>query len=57
MNVVFGVDIVRGSAHGKIKPKYALVILENGKELKKIVSKSKLFRLIRDKKEVRRFKS
>lgn len=50
MNVVFGVDIVRGSAHGKIKPKYALVILENGKELKKIVSKSKLFRLIRDKK-------
>ncbi len=50
MSVVFGVDIVRGSTHGKIKPKYAVVILENGKEIEKVVSRAKLFRMIREKK-------
>lgn len=47
MSVVFGVDIVGGSVHGKIKPKYAVVVLENGNEFEKIVSRSKLFRMIK----------
>ncbi len=42
MSVVFGVDIVGGSVHGKIKPKYAVVVLDNGNEFEKIVSRSKL---------------
>lgn len=50
MNVVFGVDIVGGSLHGKIKPRYAVVVLENGSEHEKIVSRSKLFRMIKTKK-------
>ncbi|WP_202318376.1 DUF460 domain-containing protein [Archaeoglobus neptunius] len=50
MSVVFGVDIVGGSVHGKIKPKYAVVVLENGSEVEKIVSRSKLFRMVREKK-------
>jgi len=47
MSVVYGVDIVSGSVHGKIKPRYAVVVLENGKEFEKIVSRSKLFRMIK----------
>ena len=47
MSVVFGVDIVGGSIHGKIKPRYAVVVLENGKEFEKIVSRSKLLRMIK----------
>ncbi|AAB91237.1 MULTISPECIES: DUF460 domain-containing protein [Archaeoglobus] len=50
MSVVFGVDIVGGSVHGKIKPKYAVVVLENGNEFEKIVSRSKLFRMVKKEK-------
>lgn len=48
MSVIFGVDIVGGSVHGKIKPRYAVVVLDNGNEVEKIVSRSKLFRMVRD---------
>ncbi len=48
MNVVFGVDIVGGSVHGKIKPRYAVVVLEDGSETEKIVSRSKLFRMVKE---------
>ncbi len=55
MSVVLGVDIVKGSPHGKIKPKYAIVIIESGngnlddfKETEKVVSRAKLFRIARD---------
>ncbi len=50
MSTIFGVDIVGGSIHGKIKPRYAVVVLENGKENGKVVSRSKLFRMVREKK-------
>jgi hypothetical protein len=46
MTQIFGIDIQRGSPHGKEKPRYALFIL-NGQEIEKVVSKAKLFRLIR----------
>jgi hypothetical protein len=48
MSIVLGVDIVKGSIHGKIKPRYAVVILDNGNEIEKIVSRSKLFRITRE---------
>lgn len=48
MSVVFGVDIVKGSLHGKIKPRYAVVVLDNGSEHEKVVSRAKLFRMIRE---------
>ncbi|WP_290596885.1 MULTISPECIES: DUF460 domain-containing protein [unclassified Archaeoglobus] len=50
MSVVFGVDIVGGSVHGKIKPRYAVVVLEDGDEFEKIVSRSKLFRMVKEEK-------
>jgi hypothetical protein len=46
MTRIFGVDILSFS-HGKGKPKYALFIVNNGQEAEKIVSRAKLFRLIR----------
>ncbi|OYT33657.1 hypothetical protein B6U96_14920 [Archaeoglobales archaeon ex4484_92] len=49
MSVVFGVDILKGSVRGKIKPRYAVVVLDNGREFEKIVSRNKLFRMIREK--------
>ena len=45
MTCIFGIDIVKGSVHGKERPKYALFISSEGKE--KVVSRAKLFRLIR----------
>ena len=47
MNCIFGVDVVKGSIHGKRKPKYAVFILKNDTKMEKIVSKSKLFRMIK----------
>ncbi len=48
MNCIFGVDIVKGSIHGKVRPKYAVFILkDDGTEFCKIVSKAKLFRLVK----------
>lgn len=44
MTCTFGVDIVKKS-HGKAK--YALFIIHGEQEIKKIVSKAKLFRLVR----------
>lgn len=44
MTCTFGVDIVKRS-HGKAK--YALFIIHGEQEIKKIVSKAKLFRLVR----------
>ncbi len=49
MSKVFGVDIVGGSVHGKIKPRYAVVVLDDGNEYEKVVSRSKLFRMVREK--------
>ncbi|AEA46535.1 DUF460 domain-containing protein [Archaeoglobus veneficus] len=46
MTCIFGIDIVKGSVHGRGRPKYALFIVNEG-EKEKIVSKAKLFRLIR----------
>jgi predicted RNase H-like nuclease (RuvC/YqgF family) len=49
MACIFGVDIVKGSLQGKIKPRYAVFILDDGKEIEKFgVSRSKLFRMIRE---------
>jgi hypothetical protein len=48
MSVVFGVDVVKGSVHGKIKPRYAVAILEQGNVIEKVVSRAKLFRMIRE---------
>ncbi len=50
MSTIFGVDIVGGSIHGKIKPRYAVVVLEDNKEYEKVVSRSKLFRMVRERK-------
>jgi predicted RNase H-like nuclease (RuvC/YqgF family) len=47
MTCIFGVDIIRGSLYGKEKPKYALFIVNDGEEIEKVVSRAKLFRLIR----------
>ncbi len=49
MTCVFGVDIIGGSLHGKIKPRYAVFIIDNGSEIEKFgISRSKLFRMIRE---------
>jgi len=45
MTYIFGIDIVKGSTHGRERPKYALFISPEKKE--KVVSRAKLFRLIR----------
>jgi len=47
--IVFGVDILRGSSQGR-NPRYALYVIEEGREWSKEVSRSRLFRLIREKK-------
>ncbi len=49
MTCVFGVDIIRGSLQGKIKPRYAVFIIDDDKEIEKFgVTRSKLFRMIRE---------
>ena len=47
MSCIFGVDIIKGSIHGKRKPSYAVFILKDDDEYEKVASKSKLFRMIR----------
>ncbi len=49
MTCIFGVDIIKGSLQGKIKPRYAVFIIDDGTEIEKFgVSRSKLFRMIRE---------
>ncbi len=49
MTCIFGVDIIKGSLQGKIKPRYAVFIIDNGNEIEKFgISRSKLFRMIRE---------
>ena len=49
MTCIFGVDIIKGSLQGKIKPRYAVFIIDDGNEIEKFgVSRSKLFRMIRE---------
>ena len=49
MICIFGVDIIKGSLQGKIKPRYAVFIIDDGTEIEKFgVSRSKLFRMIRE---------
>ncbi len=49
MTCVFGVDIIKGSLQGKIKPRYAVFIIDDDKEIEKFgVTRSKLFRMIRE---------
>ena len=47
--IVFGVDILQGSSHGR-NQKYALHVIDGDQEWSKEVSKNRLFRLIREKK-------
>jgi|Deesub1362A_J573_1020465.scaffolds.fasta_scaffold00363_26 hypothetical protein len=47
---IFGVDIIKGSPRAKEKPKYALFILTDDGESEQVVSRSKLLRIIRDRK-------
>ncbi len=49
MTCIFGVDIIKGSLQGKVKPRYAVFIIDDGQEVEKFgVSRSKLFRMIRE---------
>ncbi len=49
MTCVFGVDIIKGSLDGKIKPRYAVFILDGEREIEKFgVTRSKLFRMIKE---------
>jgi len=49
MTCIFGVDVIKGSLEGKIKPRYAVFILEDERETEKFgVTRSKLFRMIRE---------
>ena len=47
MSCIFGVDIIKGSIHGKRKPSYAVFIIKDDGFMEKIVSKNKLFRMVR----------
>jgi len=47
---IFGVDIIKGSPRAKEKPKYALFILTDDGESEQVVSRSKLLRIIRERK-------
>ncbi len=47
---IFGVDIIKGSPRAKEKPKYALFILSDDGESEHVVSRSKLLRIIRERK-------
>ncbi|AGK61525.1 hypothetical protein Asulf_01548 [Archaeoglobus sulfaticallidus PM70-1] len=46
--MIFGIDIVKGSLRGRIRPEYALVVLDNDKEEEYRVTRSKLFRMVRE---------
>ncbi len=50
MPCIFGIDIVRGSIHGRRRPKYALYVLglESGDREFREVSRAKLFRLVKN---------
>ena len=46
-NIIFGIDIAKGSLHAKEKPAYAVVILKNGDiEHHKMVSLHKFMRMV-----------
>ena len=46
-NIIFGIDIARGSLHAKEKPAYSVVILKNGDFMHhKMVSLHKFMRLV-----------
>jgi predicted RNase H-like nuclease (RuvC/YqgF family) len=48
MTCIFGIDIVKGSLHGRRRPKYALYILKSKGSIEfKELSKAKLFRLVK----------
>jgi len=48
MTCIFGIDIVKGSLHGRRRPKYALYILKSRGSIEfKELSKAKLFRLVK----------
>ncbi len=48
MACIFGIDIVKGSLHGRRRPKYALYVLRDEDSLEfREVSKAKLFRLVK----------
>ncbi len=46
-NIIFGIDIAKGSLHAREKPAYAVVILKNGDvEHHKMVSLHKFMRMV-----------
>ena len=52
-NIIFGIDIARGSLHAKEKPAYAVVILKNGDFMHhKMVSLHKFMRLVWERKTI-----